>query len=152
MKKSEIITLAANLAEQATAGTEIDLVDVEYVKESGRYFCGCISTSRAASQSMTAIRSMSAWMSFLIKQILLITHTYWKFSPGLDRPLKKPADFVRNIGRRISVRTYQPLDGQKQFVGRLTAVENGIVRLDLGAGEIEVPQDQIAKARLVVDF
>ena len=38
MKKSEIITLAANLAEQATAGTEIDLVDVEYVKESGRYF------------------------------------------------------------------------------------------------------------------
>ena len=66
--------------------------------------------------------------------------------------MKKPADFVRNIGRRISVRTYQPLDGQKQFVGRLTAVENGIVRLDLGAGEIEVPQDQIAKARLVVDF
>lgn len=153
MKKSEIITLAANLAEQATAGTEIDLVDVEYVKESGRYFLR-VYIDKPGGITVDDCHQVHVRLDELLDQADPIDHPYVLevSSPGLDRPLKKPADFVRNIGRRISVRTYQPLDGQKQFVGRLTAVENGIVRLDLGAGEIEVPQDQIVKARLVVDF
>lgn len=40
-------------------------------------------------------------------------------SPGLDRPLKKPADFERFVGAEVSVRLRQPLKGRRNFAGVL---------------------------------
>lgn len=42
-------------------------------------------------------------------------------SPGLDRPLKKPADFERFAGTRIAIRLRQPFEGQRNFEGLLSA-------------------------------
>ncbi|MFP5407175.1 MAG: ribosome maturation factor RimP, partial [Gammaproteobacteria bacterium] len=42
-------------------------------------------------------------------------------SPGLDRPLKKPADFERFAGARVAIRLRQPLEGQRNFECVLTA-------------------------------
>jgi len=50
-------------------------------------------------------------------------------SPGLDRPLKKAADFVRFAGQQAKIKTRLPIDGQKNFIGRIEACENDIVTL-----------------------
>lgn len=53
-------------------------------------------------------------------------------SPGLDRPLKKPEDYVRFAGQLVKIKTRLPVDGQKSFVGRLEGMDqNHIVRLIL---------------------
>jgi ribosome maturation factor RimP len=44
-------------------------------------------------------------------------------SPGVDRPLKTEADFVRFIGERVEVKLRQAVDGQKVFLGALVAVD-----------------------------
>lgn len=74
-------------------------------------------------------------------------------SPGLDRPLVSDGDFVRFAGRQVRLATVSPLDGRRNFSGRLLELVEGTVRLVLEDGrEIAIPRDQIAKARLEADF
>jgi ribosome maturation factor RimP len=40
-------------------------------------------------------------------------------SLGIDRPLKKAADYIRNAGKELEVRLYAPLNGKKQLIGTL---------------------------------
>lgn len=48
-------------------------------------------------------------------------------SPGLDRPLKKPADFVRFAGEKVTLRMRVPIDGRRQFTGVLQREDEGQV-------------------------
>lgn len=71
-------------------------------------------------------------------------------SPGIDRPLTRLKDFDRFAGFEAKAETRVPLDGRKRFRGVLKGVENGRVRLDTPEGPVELPYDQIARAKLVL--
>ena len=72
-------------------------------------------------------------------------------SPGLDRPLKKLADYERFAGREASVKLKLPRDGQRRFEGRLAGVEDGKIVLDVEGKRHELAIDDIDRARLVPD-
>ena len=44
-------------------------------------------------------------------------------SPGLDRPLKSERDFKRSVGKTVDIKLYRPLDGKKEWTGKLTAFD-----------------------------
>lgn len=71
-------------------------------------------------------------------------------SPGLDRPLVKPADYERFAGQPAQVETGQPVDGRKRFRGRLGGLVEGGVRLLLDEGEVVLPFAAIQRAKLLV--
>ena len=74
-------------------------------------------------------------------------------SPGLDRKLAKPSDYVHFAGRRARLVLREPLGNQKVVEGRLAGFEDGRVRLDLGEGGLqELELSNIQKARLVVEI
>ena len=76
-------------------------------------------------------------------------------SPGLDRELKKPADFERFKGRLAKISTAEPVGEAKFFEGRLAGFVNGKVRMELKGREarvVELPLEGIRKANLVVEF
>ncbi len=73
-------------------------------------------------------------------------------SPGLDRVLKKEADFQRFVGNKVQIRLRVPLDGQKKFVGVLRGIEQGNVRVEVDAVEQSFALSNIDKARLVPEF
>jgi len=76
-------------------------------------------------------------------------------SPGMDRALKKPADFERFRGRLAKISTSEPVDDAKFFEGRLAGFADGKVRMELKGKEartVEVPLEAIRKANLVVEF
>ena len=77
-------------------------------------------------------------------------------SPGLERPLKKPADFERFAGSQITLRLKQPLDGRRNFEGPLRAVGEGRFELEFqgkdGPGVLSFVFDDVDKARLVPKF
>lgn len=52
-------------------------------------------------------------------------------SPGLDRPLRKPADFERFAGSEVALRLREPLEGRRNFDGLLTVEEGGRYGLEL---------------------
>jgi ribosome maturation factor RimP len=76
-------------------------------------------------------------------------------SPGLDRPFKRLQDYQRAIGKQVSLKLRQPLEGQWRVIGRLTQVDEQAVVLTVSTGT-SVPQtlrlerEMIAEARLVV--
>ena len=70
-------------------------------------------------------------------------------SPGLDRPLKKAADFQRFQGQEAQVRTRLPLNGQRNFSGIIAGINDGVLRLQGAEHAYELPLEQIDKARLV---
>src|SRR5260370_2892494 len=75
-------------------------------------------------------------------------------SPGLDRALKKPADFERFRGRLAKISTSEPVGEAKFFEGRLAGFADGRVRVELKGEEartVEVPLEASRKANLVVE-
>ena len=73
-------------------------------------------------------------------------------SPGLDRVLKKQADFERFAGSEINLRLRVPMAGRRNFNGVLLGVHDGRVRLTVDTGDVELEFDNIDKARLVPKF
>jgi ribosome maturation factor RimP len=76
-------------------------------------------------------------------------------SPGMDRALRKPAEYERFRGRMAKISTTEPVEDEKYFEGRLAGFADGKVRLELKgkvARTVELPLEKIRKANLMVEF
>jgi ribosome maturation factor RimP len=74
-------------------------------------------------------------------------------SPGIERGLYKRADYERFSGSRIKVRVSEPIEGQRNFRGRLIGIIGENISLDAdGRGQIEIPYEQIVKANIEYEF
>ena len=74
-------------------------------------------------------------------------------SPGLDRKLVRPSDYVHFAGRRARIALRDPVGAQRVFEGRLAGFDSGRVRLDLGEqGVSEFEFSNITKAKLIVEL
>jgi len=76
-------------------------------------------------------------------------------SPGIDRPLVRPSDFVDWAGSEAKIELKTPIDGRRRFRGRLEGFEDGEVLIEADLGEdghkvIGLAVGLIASARLVL--
>jgi ribosome maturation factor RimP len=96
-------------------------------------------------------RELSAVLD--VEDTIPVAYSLEVSSPGLNRPLKKAADFARFIGKKAKIRTRRPVgDARRNFSGTLVAVEAGKVKIDVGDQVCEVPVDDVEKANLVYEF
>ena len=70
-------------------------------------------------------------------------------SPGLDRPLRKESDFLRFAGEMVKLKLRVPIQGQRNFVGVLREVNDGILKLEVEGKLLDLDMRNIGKARLV---
>jgi ribosome maturation factor RimP len=88
-----------------------------------------------------------------VEDIILHPYTLEVSSPGLDRTLSKPEHFARFAGSTVKVKTFQPINGQKVFRGKLLGSVEGTVNVELETGVIiKIPMSGITKASLEVEF
>lgn len=73
-------------------------------------------------------------------------------SPGLDRPLKKEADFIRFVGETAQIKVRLALQGRKKFVGILKGFQDGCVLLDVEGELVSLELSNVDRARLVPRF
>ena len=74
-------------------------------------------------------------------------------SAGAERPLKRPSDFQQFMGSPVLLKTYKPVNGRKEFAGRLAGYDNGAVELDMGTAQpLRFEKQDIALVRLRVEF
>jgi ribosome maturation factor RimP len=69
-------------------------------------------------------------------------------SPGFDRLLRTPAHFERFVGSRVFVELKVPRAGRKRYTGTLQAVNATGIELEVDRQKVEIPFDEIGKARL----
>jgi ribosome maturation factor RimP len=70
-------------------------------------------------------------------------------SPGLDRPLKKAADFARFAGQDVQLTLREPIDGARRLKGTLRGLEDDVVLVETAKGRLSIPFAGIERARLV---
>lgn len=137
------------LVEQVVSGLGFELVDFE-TSPKGRLMRVFIDIERGVTVDDCATVSNQLTRVFEVENVdydrLEIS------SPGLDRPLKKTADFERFAGDEVQVRLRMPIGNQRNFIGVLEGLSEGVVRLRTEKGEIAFPFDEIEKARLVPKF
>lgn len=69
-------------------------------------------------------------------------------SPGIDRPVRKAADFARFAGEKIRLTTVAPVEGKKKFKGTLEGIEEGVVRVRCEDGPAAIHIENVKRANL----
>jgi ribosome maturation factor RimP len=73
-------------------------------------------------------------------------------SPGLTRPLRKPEDYDKYRNRLVKIRTFEAIEGRKNFKGILQGLEGEKVYLQMEGKILGIPLQGIAKANLEIEF
>lgn len=87
-----------------------------------------------------------------VEDFISSTYTLEVSSPGLERGLYKREDYERFAGRLAKLKSREPVDGQRNFRGRLAGVEGEeIIFDDKTSGRVRIPLAAVAKANLEID-
>ncbi|WP_245803886.1 ribosome maturation factor RimP [Geothermobacter hydrogeniphilus] len=140
----------------------LELVDVEYKRERSDWFLRLF-IDKPGGVTLDDCADLSREVDPLLEVEGLIPHAYRLevSSPGLDRPLKKAADFVRFVGERVRVKSRDPLDpdhrghARKTFRGILQRADDEsltIAQQDKRGGEVTFRYDELAEANLDPQF
>lgn len=136
---------------------EYELVDVEYVKEAGEWYLRIFvdTVDRDTRISLNDCQKISVLVSDMLDEKDPVKEHYMLevSSPGLDRPLKKKRDFIREKGKEVEIKLYKPLDGKKEYEGILLELtEDDFVKTLIDGDELIVNRKDIAIIRLKVNF
>lgn len=148
--EQQVAQIAAAVLSQFPA---LELVDVEYVKEGADWVLR-VFIDKPGGVEIDDCEAVSRNLSDRLDEADPIPGTYLLevSSPGLERPLKRPEDFERFAGQLVRITTFAPVDGQKEWQGTLIGLVDGKVQVQTKRGTVQIPQDQLASARLAVEF
>lgn len=153
MGKPSIHQAVAEIIEPVVEEENIELVDVEYRKV-GTAWTLRVYIDKNHGVTLDDCQRLSRQIEDLIEVHEVIGGHYVLevSSPGLDRPLKKERDFIRNKGKRVQVKTFSPIDKKKQRTGTVRDFKNGTLFLQDRDEVLEIPLADIAQAKPVVEF
>ncbi|KPJ77029.1 MAG: hypothetical protein AMJ54_09525 [Deltaproteobacteria bacterium SG8_13] len=149
-RTAEITGQVRLLAEPVCTAKGMELVHVEFQSEArGRILRLYI--DKTGGVTLNDCADLSRQLSDLLDVSLddLGSYSLEVSSPGAERPLGKVSDFDRFSGQTVKIRTFEPINDQKNFTGVLTGISEGLVTLSMGEKTMAIPYDGINKARLV---
>ena len=153
MGKTSIYQSVADLIEPTLRGSNIELVDVEY-KKTGKIWVLRVFIDKNQGVTVHDCQELSREIEDLIEIHELIDDHYVLevSSPGLNRPLTKDTDFLRNKGKRIQIKTYSPINNKKENVGTVIDCVNGTLFLEDKKDILKISLTEIAQDELIIKF
>lgn len=141
------------LLEPTVRGLGYELYDVEYEKEYDNWVL-TLFIDRPEGVSLDDCELVSNTVDPILDEADPIEQAYYLSvsSVGLDRPLKKDKDFNRNLGKKIDVRLYAPVDGKKELTGTLVSFTADELTVALAKGEKTLARKACALIRPHIDF
>jgi ribosome maturation factor RimP len=144
-----IVSVVAELIQPVFDGGDLELYDLEYVKEGPHWYLrvyidkpGPVTVNdceRVSRQVETFLDAADPIPQAFILEVC---------SPGVDRALKKDADFERYQGQTVKVKLYKPLEGRKEYRGVLVARREGLLHLLADGAPLAFPLQDVAAVRL----
>lgn len=160
MQLEKIIEIAQKIANEEAEKLNLKILDVEYVKENGIKILRVVAEgeeSLTLDESSDLNEAISNRID-LIPEGMFIEEQYYLevCSAGLERPLKSDEDILGAVGKYVCVKTYEKMDGLKEFYGDLVSFEDGVVTIDylvkVQKKQIKIQKEKISKIRLAVRF
>ena len=129
------------------------LWDVEYVREGGEWFLR-LYIDKEGGIDINDCEAVSRAVDPILdeKDPIPESYTFEVCSAGLERALKRPSDFERFMGSKITVKLYRPRNGLKELPCELTGYEDGKITVLSGKETITFEKSEVALVRLRVEF
>jgi ribosome maturation factor RimP len=155
---SKITEAVEKLVGPIVEDLKLELVDVEYVKEGRDWFLRVYIDTPEGNIDIDQCAQVSEKLSEELDRTDPIPENYFLevSSPGAERPLKKEEDFQKAIGQYVFIKTYEPIDGMKEFEGYLLTygpeAAEVEIRIKTRKVTVVIDKEKIALARLAIDF
>ena len=138
----------------ALTGLGLELYDLAFVKEGANWYLrvfidkpGGVTIDDCEAASRAVEKDLDERDPIEQPYILEVS------SPGIDRPLKKDADYDRFKGSAVDVKLYKPLNRRKEYTGKLEGLQDGSIVITDGSGNtLRFPKTDVALCRLAVVF
>lgn len=103
---------------------------------------------------MDAVCSKTGWVSDVVEQLDPFAGAYELevSSPGVDRPLRKPADFERFSGETVVFEACQAVEGRKSWTGVLKGLSEGQVLLEVDGEQVALDLGNMKRCHIKPDF
>lgn len=158
MQAQEIEALIAEMVKPLLEGTDLTLVDVEYVREKDWYLR--IFIDKPDGVEIDDCQLISEKLTSVLDEKDPIPDKYYLevSSPGIDRPLKKDQDFEAAYGTKVDITFIEPWEGMKNLVGVLVshdaeAIEvQKLIKGKLFKNPVRIERNLIAIIRPHIDF
>lgn len=155
MERDRTVSRIWEFATQIADGEGMEVVDVELRPEGrrgGRVLR--LYLDKEGGPNVDDLGRVSRQLSELLDthDIVEGSYTLEVSSPGINRPLKRPEDFRRFIGKRVRVRTGDMIDGRRSFLGVLSEVSGDEIKIEVEGKQYHVPFSLIEKANYEHDW
>ncbi|WNG60108.1 ribosome maturation factor RimP [Archangium gephyra] len=155
--KQTVEARAQEMLEPIVAGEGLELLEVEFLREREGWILRLFIDKPGGRVGLDECSQVSRAVDTVLDVEDLVPHEYSLevSSPGVNRPLKKPAHFERVKGQTVKVKTFGPIGEppRKNFTGTLTEVAADAIAVDVeGAGSFRISFKDIAKANLEFEF
>ncbi len=144
------------IARRLIEGSELEVVDVEFVKEHEQYLRVFI--DKESGIGIDDCQALSEKLDEELDREDFVPGAYILevSSPGLDRVLRKDRDYVREAGKAVEISLYEPLDGEKTIVGKLAGLsEDGselLLEGETSESSRRIDRKKIARVRLYIEI
>lgn len=141
---------AREIAQRIASEMDVELVDVELVKEPTGHFLRFY----IEKPDGVALNDLEAFHRRIMPLVERVDYDYMEVSsPGADRPLKTDADFERAKGMTVELKTYRPVNGAKRFTGELAGLVDGEIAINApDGGELRFARKDVALVRPLIEF
>lgn len=152
-KKEQYEIKTEELLKPITAENQVEIYDVEYIKEAGEWYLR-VFIDKEGGVTINDCEAVSRALSVMLDNHDFITDSYILevSSPGLGRQLKKDKHFEKSLNQKVDVKTYQPIDGRKEFTGILKMFDKGSITIEVDEKEMIFQKSDIANIKLAYDF
>lgn len=149
MQKAEITRRAWAELEAPLAEMGYEVVEIEFLQE-GRRMILRLFVDKAGGITLDDCTAVTQLVSPLLDRSDFVSGEYFLevSSPGIDRPVRKPADFARFVGEPIRVRAVEPVQGRRNFRGVLQGFDDGLIVVGCDGQAYSVHIENLAKANL----
>jgi ribosome maturation factor RimP len=152
MNNERIEELVEGLVAEIIQDRDIEVVDVEYVKDHEWYLR--VYLDKEGGIELEDCQFVSEQLEAQLEKCDPIPDSYYLevSSPGLDRQLRKDRDFIRHKGDKVELHTFAAIDGEKSFVGILQGLEQDNICLDMDGITRQFEKAKVAQVRLYLEF
>lgn len=154
MNKKDIVSSVRKITEEILKSTDIELFDIEYVKE-GPFKYLKVYIDKPGGITVDDTADISRVLNKKLDEVDLIKEQYFLevSSSGVERPFKTEKDYLKNLNKLVEARLYKPIDDKKTVKGILTEKNENNIVIKSGENNFTIELKDLAKInRVIEDF
>lgn len=153
MNKKELRKEIYPLAEEVAEELGYEIVDIEF-QNGSKHDLLSIFIYKKEGIDLDDCTEMSRNLEKKLDDLDILKNPYYLeiSSPGLDRPLKTKDDYRRNVGKKVGLKLYAPIDGKKEFSFVLDKYDDEFVYCNIDGEELKIPIKSISSMKQTIKF